>query len=266
MDSDTTSMTDQSPRGVAVRTLESKRPGLRQSLALALPLTHRSPLRWLALLGILIVGNLANALSWRFALPIDSGVFSIMLALGLYVAPGWSEWRRSRIVAPNWRPHWKPTLLALGAGLALALPSVIFFVIASGHGGLGYGAIPSLSVPSLLLRELIEIPLLTAFVEEMVFRQFLWRLFARKSLLASIIINAGIFTAWHLVVNARTLMASHLSSSPLMDAGAYLGSLVTIFAAGIVFAWVRSRTGSFVYPAIAHWALLAIMTLAAWIL
>ncbi len=227
---------------------------------------RRSPLRWLALAAILLVGNLANALSWRFAVPIDSGVFSISLAVGLYVTPGLTELLRVRAKAKGWRFSWKSLALAIGAGLALAAPSIIFFVVASGHGGLGYGAIPSLPVPSLLLRELVEIPLLTAIIEELVFRQYLWRLFAQKRLMTTVLLNAGIFTLWHLVVNARTVMASHLTGSPLLDAGAYIGSLATIFAAGVVFALVRWRTGSFAYSAITHWVLLGAMTLAAWIL
>ncbi len=227
---------------------------------------RRSPLRWIALAAILLVGNLANALSWRFAVPIDSGVFSISLAAGLYVAPGLNELRLSRAKGRGWRLSWKSLALAIAAGLALALPSIVFFVVASGHGGLGYGAIPSLPVPSLLLRELVEIPLLTAIIEELVFRQYLWRLFAQKRLITSVLVNAGIFTLWHLVVNARTVMASHLTGSPLLDAGAYIGSLATIFAAGVVFALVRWRTGSFAYSAITHWVLLGAITLAAWIL
>ncbi|HEX8981620.1 MAG TPA: type II CAAX endopeptidase family protein [Ktedonobacterales bacterium] len=227
---------------------------------------RRSPLRWIALAAILLVGNLANALSWHFAVPIDSGVFSISLAVGLYVTPGLSELRRSRVAAQGWRYSWKSLALAVAAGLALAIPSIVFFVVASGHGGLGYGAIPSLPVPSLLMRELIEIPLLTAILEELVFRQYLWRLFAQKRLITTVLVNAGIFTLWHLVVNARTVMASHVAASPLLDAGAYVGSLATIFAAGVVFALVRWRTGSFAYSAITHWVLLGVITLAAWLL
>src|SRR5487761_1892505 len=262
MDADASPLTDQRLRGATVSTLDNARPDREISPESQ----RRSPLRWLAPAAILLAGNLANALSWRFAVPIDTGAFSIALALGLYVTPGWGEWRRLRVVAPSWRLRWRPTALALAAGLALALPSVLFFVISSGHGGLGYGAIPSLSAPSLLMRELVEIPLLTALVEELVFRQYVYRLFAQTSLIATVLLTAGLFTLWHLVVNARTILATHLTASPLLDIGAYAGSLATIFAAGVVFALVRWRTGSFVYSAMTHWLLLGIITLAVWIL
>jgi membrane protease YdiL (CAAX protease family) len=252
----------QQSNSTSVRTLVSQRP----ETEIAPHSKNYHWLRWLALAAILIAGNLANALSWHFAIPIDTGVFSISLALGLYVAPGWSEWRRSRVVASGWRMRWRPTALALGAGLALAIPSVIFMVIASAKGGIGYTPIPSLPVSSLLVRELIEIPLLTAFVEELVFRQFIFRLFAQKSLLATVLVNAGIFTLWHVVVNARTVLATNFAASPLLDIGSYAGSMATIFAAGVVFALVRWRTGSFVYSALTHWLLLALITLAVWAL
>ncbi len=262
MDADITPSTDEYQSGGAMDTIERERPDVEAAPGLL----RRGWVRWLALAGILLAGNLANALSWRFAVPIDTGVFSIALALGLYVTPGWSEWRRSRMMASGWRPRWRFVALALAAGLALALPSVVFFVISAGHGGLGYGAIPSLSVPSLLVRELVEIPLLTAFLEELVFRQFLYRLFAQKTLIATVLVNAGIFTLWHVVVNARTVMATNLMASPLLDAGEYLGAMATIFASGVVFSLVRWRTGSFVYSAITHWVVLGIITLAVWVI
>jgi len=222
--------------------------------------------RWLALGAILSAGNLANGLSWHFAVPINTGAFSAALAVGLYITPGLTEWLRSRGVALAWRPRWRPTALAAAAGLALVIPSVLFFAVASAHGGVGYAPIPALPVRSLLLREVIEIPLLTALVEELVFRQYLFRAFARGGMPATVLINAGIFTLWHLVVTARTVLATNFAASPLLLVGSYLGSLVTVFIGGVVFALVRWRTGSFVYSALTHWLVDGLITLAVWAL
>lgn len=258
----TSSTTDHLQSGIAVRAPAS----VRTAVETTPDSQRRGRRRWLALAAILLAGNLANALSWRFAVPIDTGVFSVALALGLYITIGWSEWRSSRAAALAWRPRWWPTALASAAGLALALPSVLFFAVASGHGGVGYSPIPALPVPSLLTRELVEIPLLTALLEELVFRQYMFRAFAQKSIIATVLSNAGIFTLWHLVVTARTVLATHFAASPLLVAGAYVGSLSTIFVAGVVFALVRWRTGSFVYSALAHWVVLGLITLAVWAL
>lgn len=226
----------------------------------------RGPLRWLALAGILLAGNAANALSWHFSVPINTGAFSVALAVGLYASPGLSEWRRSHPAVLAWRPRWRHIGFALAAALALVVPSVLFFAISSAHGGVGYAAIPSLPVPSLVMRELVEIPLLTAFVEELVFRQFVYRLFHRGGMIATVLSNAGIFTLWHLVVTARTVLATNFGASPLLAIGAYIGALATIFIGGVVFAIVRWRTGSFVYSALTHWLVDGLMTLAMWIL
>ncbi|HEU5439642.1 MAG TPA: CPBP family glutamic-type intramembrane protease [Ktedonobacterales bacterium] len=200
-------------------------------------------------------------------MPINTGVFSVALALGLYATLGWSEWCRSRPAAVlAWRPRWRPTALAVGAGLVLALPSVLFFAVASAHGGVGYAAIPALPVPALLVRLLVEIPLLTALFEELIFRQYAFRVFARRGATAMVLSNAGIFTLWHLVVTARTVLATNFAASPVLLVGAYVGSLATVFVAGVVFALVRWRTGSFAYSAITHWVVLGLITLAVWAL
>lgn len=226
----------------------------------------RIPIRWLALTGILLAGNIANALSWRFAVPINTGAFSVSLALGLYAMPGWGELRRSRAEASSRPPRWRSTILAIAAGLGLAAPSVLFFAITAAHGGLGYAAIPDLPARSLIMRELVEIPLLTAFLEELVFRQYVFRAFAQKGLIATVLVNAGIFTLWHLVVTARTVLGTNFAASPLLLVGSYIGSLATVFIGGVVFALVRWKTGSFVYSALAHWVVLGLITLAMWIL
>ena len=226
----------------------------------------RTPRNWLVLTGILLAGNIANALSWRFAVPINTGAFSVSLALGLYAMPGWGELRRSRAESVLRRPRWRSTTLAIAAGLGLAVPSVLFFAITAARGGLGYAAIPALPVQSLLMRELVEIPLLTALLEELVFRQYAFRAFAQKGVIATVLVNASVFTLWHLVVTARTVLATNFAASPLLLVGSYVGSLATIFVAGVVFALVRWRTGSFVYSALTHWIVLGLITLAMWIL
>lgn len=258
----TSPMSDRLQSTLAMRMPAFVRPNVKT----ASESESRGPGRWLALTGILLAGNAANALSWRFGVPINTGVFSIALALGLTTTVGWSEWRRVRTAVVAWRPRWSHTGLAIAAGLALALPSAIFFAITSAHGGVGYSPIPALSVRSLLVRELIEIPLLTAVVEELVFRQHTFRAFGQRGLIATALINAGIFTLWHLVVTARTVLATHFSGAPLLLAGAYVGSLATIFVAGLVFALVRWRTGSFVYSTLTHWLVLGLITLAVWAL
>jgi hypothetical protein len=68
------------------------------------------------------------------------------------------------------------------------------------------------------------------------------------------------------VVTARTVLATHFAVSPVLVVGAYVSSLATIFVAGVVFALVRWRTGSFTYSALTHLVVLGLITLAVWVL
>jgi membrane protease YdiL (CAAX protease family) len=94
-------------------------------------------------------------------------------------------------------------------------------------------------------------------------RQYLHAKFGASTPLRAIARNAGIFTLWHLVVTLRTIGDTTLARQPLLLAGAYLSSLGTIFAGGVVFAFVRQRTGSCAYSALAHWLADGLLTLGA---
>ena len=50
-----------------------------------------------------------------------------------------------------------------------------------------------------------------------------------------------------------------------MLAVAYIGSLASVFVGGVVFAWVRHITGSFVYSALTHWLSDASIVIVIWV-
>ncbi len=224
--------------------------------------------RWIEAAGILAAGNLATGLSWIFRYPINSGPFAIALAIGLYVyvylrlAPA----ERVALLAAAWPPRARPVVVAVVAGLALAIPSLLFLVVSVVHGMPPLSAIKSLSVGGLVVRLLIEIPLLTALVEELVFRQYLYRQFLAATPAKTVVLNAAIFTLWHLVVTLRTVIEAHYTQQTLLLAGAYLGALLSIFVGGVIFAIVRIKTGSFGYATISHWLADGLITLGTWLL
>lgn len=123
----------------------------------------------------------------------------------------------------------------------------------------------TLSPGALLVRLLVEIPLLTAFIEEVVFRHYLYAKLRASTSARTIALNAGIFTLWHLVVTLRTVGDTTFARQPLLLIGSYLGTLGTVFVGGVVFAYVRQRTGSFAYPTVTHWLTDALLTLGAWV-
>ena len=78
--------------------LEQPRIRIAQRIAASarrvVEIVGRTPKSWLALAGILLAGNITNALSWRFAVPINSGGFSVVApALAVYRAcdRGWAR-------------------------------------------------------------------------------------------------------------------------------------------------------------------------------
>jgi membrane protease YdiL (CAAX protease family) len=166
----------------------------------------------------------------------------------------------------SWRQLTHHTAIAVGAGLALAAASLLFLVVSSALGGLSYSPIQTLSLRALLVRLVVEIPLLTALVEELVFRGHLYRQFAAATAVRTVLFNAGIFVLWHLVVTWRTVTDTPYARHPLLLVGAYLGALAAVLIGGAVFALVRQRTGGVEYAAIAHWLAVALLTLGTWLL
>ncbi|HEV2460627.1 MAG TPA: CPBP family intramembrane glutamic endopeptidase [Ktedonobacterales bacterium] len=226
----------------------------------------RGASQWAELGVLLLAGNLANLVSWRLGYPINSGPVTIVLACALYAYIGPAVWRERRYRMHALRRPLRSFVFALGAAAALTAPSLVFLWISATHGGLHYPQIQSLSVHALLVRVLVEIPLLTALVEELVFRQYLLVRFASSTTLRTLAGNVLIFTLWHLVVTLRTVMDTSYARDPWLLALSYLGALGTIAIGGAVFALVRLRTGSFLWSALSHWATDALLTIATWLL
>lgn len=126
---------------------------------------------------------------------------------------------------------------------------------------LDYTPIKSMSKAAITKRVLLEIPFLTAISEELLFRSYLYDLSLAETPRQKVLNNAGIFTLWHLVVVLRTVLDTNLRRQSWLLILSYLGGLVSIFVGGVAFAWVRQRTGSFWYAALAHWLNVSLMTL-----
>jgi membrane protease YdiL (CAAX protease family) len=222
--------------------------------------------RWVEAGAILAAGNLSTGLSWVFRYPINSGPFAIALAGGLvgYVLLREGPDERRALLRSAWPPQSRAAALAVVGGLALAAPSLLGLWIASTHGQLPYSDIQGLTGGALVVRLLIEIPLLTALPEELVFRQYLLQRFPAATPARTLLLNAAIFTLWHLVVQARTALDAWPGQPPLLVVGSYFGGLAGIFAGGAVFGFVRIKTGSFAYSALAHWLAVGLITLGTW--
>jgi len=245
--------------------------------AVGTPPRERSSHRWIELGALLLCGNAVSALAWRLGEPINTGPLTLLFALALYVYVGYAFMGHHPRPWPRLHPHpvelgisWRQlthhTAIALGAGVALGASSLLFLVVSSALGGLSYSPIQSLSLRALLVRLAVEIPLLTALVEELVFRDYLYRRFVAATAVRTVVFNAGIFVLWHLVVTWRTVTDTPYVQHPVLLVGAYLGALAAILIGGAVFALVRQQTGGVAYAAITHWLAVALLTLGMWLM
>lgn len=245
----------------------------------------------------LTLGNLSSLANWLLGVPVNVGGTGILLAAFIF----WYVWRKNRIRQPAEQPtnfqkinfKWDKLLIAVGAGLAITLPPMLFFLFPVVVGDLGYNPIKDISLNELLYRTLLSVPLFTAIPEELLFRSYFYdkprassfelrtkessqpsaisfspKLSKLQSLFInyqSLIFNVVIFTLWHLVVVARTVLDTNLSDNIFLGLLSYAGALAAVAVGAAVFWLVRWKTGSFWYSALTHWLNVALMNWVIWL-
>jgi len=108
-------------------------------------------------------------------------------------------------------------------------------------------------------------PIGTAVFEEVAFRGVLYGAWQRVGgYRTAIIASAAVFAAWHLVITSRTVGNSGVVSAPPAVVLGVIASLAGLFVGGLIFAYLRWRTGSVAAAAVAHWLVVAAMSLAVW--
>ena len=121
-----------------------------------------------------------------------------------------------------------------------------------------------------LLYELgVPIVLLTAIPEEFAFRGVLLgsalRLWGPRR--ASLITSA-LFGLWHIAPTLHTMSDNHVFRSEAASVAGQvllvLGSIAVTFVAGLVFCWLRLRSGSLIAPIMAHVATNGLALAVAW--
>jgi membrane protease YdiL (CAAX protease family) len=189
--------------------------------------------------------DLVALITWRYGLDL----FPVLAAM-LYSYVGM---RHLRVLGLEFHWSWQSVRLALMAGLLLAVPSMLIFVHPILVGRVTAGPVTPVTVSAIngLLRTvLIDLPVLTAIIEELVFREFLY--FESSSLLRTLVLNSLLFTVWHGVAAFTTVQGTSFGRNPGLLLLSYAGALGSVFVGGVVFAFVRYRTGSFVYSALTH--------------
>ena len=159
--------------------------------------------------------------------------------------------------------------LAYGAG-AFALVTVVLVVAAFIPAAKGFfdDARADVGVGSMLIEVLIEVPLGTVLLEELAFRGSLLALLRRRlPVWPAVLASSLLFGCWHIGV----AISSASSNAAVPDSGGglvltVLGTVAATTVAGIVFCWLRLRSGSLVAPMLAHIATNSVAFTVAWVL
>jgi membrane protease YdiL (CAAX protease family) len=216
---------------------------------------HISRFVWAAELCLIPLSNNVVALiAWKNGLDLYP-----VLAAALYTYIGI---RHLRVLPFGFVWSGRSVVIGAIAGLALALPPLVFFLHPILVSSVSYGPIANMSVNGVIRYLMLDVPFLTAIIEELVFRH--WLFFEAKSPTRTLLFNAAIFTAWHGVAAFTAVASTQYGSSGGLLLLSYAGSLAAVFVGGIVFAWVRHTTGSFAYSALTHWLSDAAIVVVIW--
>jgi uncharacterized protein len=112
----------------------------------------------------------------------------------------------------------------------------------------------------LLVELLVTIPIGTVLVEELAFRGSLLGLLSRMmSPIRSVVVCSLLFGLWHIpgVLGGAPGLSAHVVA-------AAVGTFFATFVAGLVFCWLRIRSGSLLASAMAHLATNTVALAVAW--
>lgn len=149
-------------------------------------------------------------------------------------------------------------IISLAIGLASVVPVAKSFF--------GDERVIRLRTRQLLYKTLVNIPLGTVLLEEVVFRGVMLALLTQNfSTVISVLVSSLLFGFWH-VLPAITNVTSN---KKLKDFGrpkvpVVLGTVFITFIAGVAFSWLRLASGSLIAPMLAHYATNSGGVIAAW--
>ncbi|MSQ28046.1 MAG: CPBP family intramembrane metalloprotease [Dehalococcoidia bacterium] len=145
--------------------------------------------------------------------------------------------------------------LGLGLGAVMAAASLLFLrfplVLES---PITYEPVRAADAAGLVQRVLVSMPLDTVLLEELAFRGVLLAgLLRTRAPVVAVVVNAGLFSAWHITINFQTVASTNLHESPLLFALGLIGAHLAIFGAGVVLAVLRMKSLTLAPCFAAHW-------------
>lgn len=189
---------------------------------------------------------------------VNTGAAALLLAAARASGLSWAELglsRRSVRAGLRWGGG-AAALVVLGCAIALAIPPLRELLADDRVAGLGWADIAG--------RVLFRIPFGTVLWEEVAFRGVLFASLARLlPVRRAAVAGAVVFGLWHIRPTLSGLDANDLVEGPVARAAAVLLACAGTAVAGLVFTWLRVRSGSLLAPALLHLATNSVGTLAA---
>jgi membrane protease YdiL (CAAX protease family) len=188
-----------------------------------------------------LVGNLV--LPDPLYVPVNVGVAAGLLAVARASGISWDEVGLARACAG------RGAALGLAAFLVVTLVLVVGALVPATRPLFEDERAARITGAAVAYHALVRIPLGTVVLEEVAFRGVLLALLRRAcSTGAAVGWSSLLFGLWHVVPTVEALRANELAP----DASAVAGAVVATTAAGVVFCWLRLRSGSLVAPALTH--------------
>jgi len=207
---------------------------------------------------LLVVFNLARSFGLLGpALVADAVLFVAVALLAWHSRATWADLGLRRDTVPAG--------LAWGFG-ALGLVFVVLLLAAliPSTNGFLHDSRAAISAGRMLYELSVSILLGTVIPEELAFRGLLLgaavQVFRRS---AAVLLTSVLFGLWHVAPTLHT-MSDNQSVRHTPAVLVVLGAVALTFAAGVVFCWLRLRSGSLVAPAIAHFATNGLALAFAW--
>ncbi len=189
---------------------------------------------------------------------VNAAAAAVLLAAARSTGSSWAELGLTRRTVPAGL-RWGGAafgVVAAGYALALALPAVRPLLADERVAGLGWGAVAG--------DVLVRIPLGTVLWEEVAFRGVLLAVLLRVlPLRAATGLAAVVFGLWHVRPTISGLDANDLVDGTTARVGAVALVCAGTAVAGVLFTWLRLRSGSLLAPALLHLATNTLGTVAA---
>jgi uncharacterized protein len=229
--------------------------------------------RWGAALGasgvLVSYGNLATVATWLPSpwplVPVIGHPLLVAIALAWAHGAGGLTWADLGLSRSGWA---RSALLGLGLGALMALLVLLFLLGFRAIGWSSATAYPQPDDAAAFAQIALRLLLVTALCEELWFRGLLQACWLRLlKPWRGMLVGAVLFAGWHLAVWGWTLERVTLTPAiPLLLT--YPVGLLILGTAGLLFSWLRHRTGHLVGPIVAHWVIdvvLVTLVLGGWL-